>query len=121
MVGLARFAPTTIRLRLDLGYDGTDFSGWARQPGLRTVEGDVESALVTVLRLATPPSVIVAGRTDAGVHARGQVAHVDVPARWSDDVGRRLNGVLAPDVRVHRVTVAARPFRRLWDSVRAVR
>jgi len=67
-----------VRLRLDLGYDGTEFSGWARQPGLRTVQGELESALATVLRLEQPPSLTVAGRTDAGVHARGQVAHLDV-------------------------------------------
>ncbi|MEV0350254.1 tRNA pseudouridine synthase A [Nonomuraea sp. NPDC050680] len=68
-----------IRLRLDLGYDGTDFSGWARQPGLRTVQGEIEQALGRILRLAEPPALTVAGRTDAGVHARGQVAHVDLP------------------------------------------
>ncbi|MCA2224494.1 tRNA pseudouridine synthase A [Nonomuraea aurantiaca] len=68
-----------IRLRLDLGYDGTDFSGWARQPGLRTVQGEIERALGRILRLAEPPALTVAGRTDAGVHARGQVAHVDLP------------------------------------------
>ncbi|WP_433501484.1 tRNA pseudouridine(38-40) synthase TruA [Sphaerimonospora sp. CA-214678] len=68
-----------VRLRLDLGYDGTEFSGWARQPGLRTVQGELEGALGRILRLANPPALTVAGRTDAGVHARGQVAHVDVP------------------------------------------
>jgi tRNA pseudouridine38-40 synthase len=69
-----------VRLRLDLGYDGTDFSGWARQPGLRTVQGEIEQALGRILRLTEPPALTVAGRTDAGVHARGQVAHVDLPA-----------------------------------------
>ncbi len=68
-----------VRLRLDLGYDGTDFSGWARQPGLRTVQGEIEQALGRILRLTEPPALTVAGRTDAGVHARGQVAHVDLP------------------------------------------
>ncbi|MEV6151373.1 tRNA pseudouridine(38-40) synthase TruA [Nonomuraea sp. NPDC052129] len=68
-----------VRLRLDLGYDGTDFSGWARQPGLRTVQGEIEQALGRILRLAEPPALTVAGRTDAGVHARGQAAHVDLP------------------------------------------
>ncbi|MBG0827757.1 tRNA pseudouridine(38-40) synthase TruA [Planomonospora sp. ID67723] len=67
-----------VRLRLDLAYDGTDFSGWARQPGRRTVQGEIEEGLGKVLRLPEPPSLTVAGRTDAGVHARGQVAHVDV-------------------------------------------
>jgi tRNA pseudouridine38-40 synthase len=67
-----------VRLRLDLAYDGTEFSGWARQPGRRTVQGEIEAALARVLRLGEPPALTVAGRTDAGVHARGQVAHLDV-------------------------------------------
>jgi len=92
-----------VRLRVDLGYDGTAFAGWAVQPGQRTVQAEVEAALATVLRL---PAVRVtcAGRTDAGVHARGQVVHVDVPAAaydaQGDDhaFGRRLAGVLPHDV-----------------------
>ncbi|WP_449060662.1 tRNA pseudouridine(38-40) synthase TruA [Planomonospora algeriensis] len=67
-----------VRLRLDLAYDGTEFSGWARQPGRRTVQGEIEEALARVLRLGEPPALTVAGRTDAGVHARGQVAHLDL-------------------------------------------
>ncbi|MDP9863027.1 MULTISPECIES: tRNA pseudouridine synthase A [Streptosporangium] len=69
-----------VRLRLDLAYDGTDFSGWAKQPGRRTVQGEIEGALGKILRLPEPPALTVAGRTDAGVHARGQVAHVDLEA-----------------------------------------
>ncbi len=64
------------RLRLDLSYDGTDFSGWAVQPGRRTVAGDLLRALTVLFR--EPPPLVVAGRTDAGVHANGQVAHIDV-------------------------------------------
>ena len=79
-----------VRLRLDIGYDGTDFAGWARQPGQRTVQGVIEEALARVLRLDPPPALTVAGRTDAGVHARGQVAHVVVPvAAYS-----QINGTL---------------------------
>ncbi|MDQ2797157.1 MAG: tRNA pseudouridine(38-40) synthase TruA, partial [Actinomycetota bacterium] len=68
----------TIRVRLDLAYDGTGFSGWAAQPGLRTVEDTLSAALTTMLRAPAPVRLTVAGRTDAGVHARGQVAHADV-------------------------------------------
>lgn len=98
-----------VRLRVDLGYDGTDFSGWAKQPGRRTVQALVESGLAQVLRLSEEPRTTVAGRTDAGVHARHQVCHVDVPeaaVASESDVRRRLNGVLPRDVRVHRVTRA---------------
>ena len=110
-----------MRIRIDLAYDGTDFRGWARQPSLRTVQGDLEDALATVLRV---PEVAVtcAGRTDTGVHARGQVAHLDledgvleaVAGRSPDDpptaLLRRLNGVLSADVRVRRVAVAPPGF-----------
>ena len=80
------------RLRLDLAYDGTNFSGWARQPGLRTVQGVVEEALARALRLPDAPQVTCAGRTDAGVHARGQVAHVDI--EWRVVFGDPLPDVL---------------------------
>jgi tRNA pseudouridine38-40 synthase len=101
-----------VRLRIDLAYDGTDFHGWAAQPGLRTVQGELSAALATILRV---PEVAVtcAGRTDAGVHARGQVVHTDVTALAADELERlprRLNGVLPPDARVRRVAVAADGF-----------
>ncbi len=108
-----------LRLRLDLAYDGSAFHGWAAQPALRTVQGELEAALRTVLRLPPeqPVSTVCAGRTDTGVHARGQVAHVDVPpgvveeaaGRFDsayDALVRRLNGVLDTDVRVRRVVAA---------------
>ena len=102
----------SVRLRIDLAYDGAGFHGWARQPGLRTVQGDLEAALATIWRL---PSVDVtcAGRTDTGVHARGQVVHVDVAEASVEDperLVRRFNGVLDPDVRVRAARVAAEGF-----------
>ncbi|MEW9546756.1 tRNA pseudouridine(38-40) synthase TruA [Nonomuraea sp. NPDC050783] len=116
-----------VRLRLDLAYDGAGFSGWARQPGRRTVQGELETALGRILRLGEPAMLTVAGRTDAGVHARGQVAHVDVPDESLAELDgnrpqpqsvderlaalvRRLGGVLPPDVRVHGVCVAPAGF-----------
>jgi len=102
-----------VRLRLDLGYDGTGFSGWAVQPGLRTVQGVLEDALSTLFRAPRVP-VVVAGRTDAGVHANGQVCHCDVDrASWDgqrDRMIRRLAGLLPPDVRVHAVAEAPAHF-----------
>lgn len=100
-----RFNGVMPRIRLDLAYDGTFFSGWAAQPGLRTVEGVLTSALVTVLR--EPVRLTVAGRTDAGVHAAAQVVHFDASTEaWAALPGRsdrlpeaalltRLAGVLA--------------------------
>jgi len=67
-----------VRLRLDIAYDGTEFAGWAAQTGQRTVAGMLDDALSTVFR--TPVRLRAAGRTDTGVHATGQVAHIDVPA-----------------------------------------
>lgn len=72
-----RIGNDLVRLRLDIAYDGTDFHGWARQSDVRSVQGDIEQAFQTVVR--QPVQLVVAGRTDAGVHASGQVAHVDVP------------------------------------------
>ena len=104
-----------VRLRLDLSYDGTGFSGWASQPGRRTVQGVLTEALRTVLRVPDL-RLVVAGRTDAGVHASGQVAHCDVPAQaWLAQDGRllrRLAGVLPPDVRVTEV----RPVSPAFDA-----
>jgi tRNA pseudouridine38-40 synthase len=110
-----------VRLRIDLAYDGGDFHGWATQPGLRTVQGEVEAALARVLRLESA-EVTCAGRTDTGVHARGQVLHLDVaPEALTAAAGRydgepvgalqrRLNGVLPADIRVRRVVTVAEGF-----------
>jgi tRNA pseudouridine38-40 synthase len=117
-----------VRLRLDLAYDGTDFHGWAGQPGLRTVQGTLEAALTQVLRVEAAP-VTCAGRTDTGVHARGQVAHLDVDEEVlalsagrstrppAEALLRRLNGVLPADVRLHRVSVAPEGFDARFSAV----
>jgi tRNA pseudouridine38-40 synthase len=105
--------PRPVRLRIDLAYDGSGFSGWAAQPGRRTVEDVLAAALGRVLRLPGPPGLTVAGRTDAGVHARGQVAHADVPPDSWTAVRRpldRLAAVLPADVRVHAVGPAPDGF-----------
>jgi tRNA pseudouridine38-40 synthase len=105
--GLVR--PAAQRLRLDIAYDGTAFSGWARQTGKRTVEQTIADALATVLRLGAAPRLVVAGRTDAGVHAAGQVAHVDIDGAVDHSrLCRGLAGVLPADVVVRSVTPA--PF-----------
>lgn len=109
-----------MRVRLGLSYDGTDFSGWARQPGRRTVQGVVEDALATVLRLPDA-RLTVAGRTDAGVHATGQVAHLDVPATvWATAhtvLVRRLAGVLPADVRVFAADQVPHDFDARFSAV----
>jgi len=110
----------TTRLRLDISYDGTDFSGWARQPGRRTVCGEIEEKLSAIVR--TPVLLTVAGRTDAGVHASGQVAHVDVPtAALPDDPSRwvrRLARFLPRDVRVTGISVAPEHFDARFSAIR---
>jgi len=85
-------------VRLDIEYDGSGFKGWAAQPGLRTVQGELEAALATVLR--EPVQLTVAGRTDTGVHALGQVASFASDAGPAEDLARRLNGVGPDDVTV---------------------
>ena len=117
-----------MRLRLDLAYDGGDFHGWASQPGLRTVQGLVEAAMAQVLRVERV-ALTCAGRTDTGVHARGQVVHVDLdPETWEAVRGRahgpldqvllrRLNGVLPDDVRVRSAAPAPDGFDARFSAV----
>ncbi|MFG2522666.1 tRNA pseudouridine(38-40) synthase TruA [Streptomyces sp. NPDC048527] len=114
--------PGFVRVRLDLSYDGKDFSGWAKQAsGRRTVQGEIEVALKTVTRSAQTYELTVAGRTDAGVHARGQVAHVDLPedvwAEHQDKLLRRLAGRLPHDVRVWKVAEAPSGFNARFAAV----
>lgn len=106
--------PAVVRVRIDLSYDGAEFSGWAAQPQRRTVEGVLSQTLGHVLRLPEPARLTVAGRTDAGVHARGQVAHADLPTEaWDtheDAVLRRLSRALPPDLRVRSIGPAPAGF-----------
>lgn len=121
-----------MRIRLDIAYDGTHFRGWARQPTLRTVQGTLEAALARIV--GSDVQFVVAGRTDAGVHASGQVAHVDLNdeqwARIAERHGRstqdpagsiagRMRGVLGayPDVTVTRSSVAADGFDARFSAV----
>ncbi|MGW8667093.1 tRNA pseudouridine(38-40) synthase TruA [Streptomyces niveus] len=114
-------APGFVRVRLDLSYDGKDFSGWARQATRRTVQGDIEDALRIVTRSDRTYDLTVAGRTDAGVHARGQVAHVDLPVElWAEHrerLLRRLAGRLAHDVRVWRAEEAPAGFNARFSAI----
>lgn len=119
-------AGSATRLRIDLSYDGTDFHGWARQPEARTVQGELENALALMFRReGAPASLVVAGRTDAGVHARGQVVHLDLEPphltrleRLSHGgaplpaLVRKLNGIAgrAGDIRIHRAVMAPEGF-----------
>jgi len=127
-----------VRLRLGISYDGTDFSGWASQPDRRTVAGCLSEALTILFRQAIP--LVVAGRTDAGVHAVGQVAHIDVPrgplkllaprvkptdppltdplAGGRNGLLRRLAGLLPTDIRVRSVSVAPDGFDARFSALR---
>lgn len=110
-----------VRLRLDFAYDGTAYAGWAAQPDQRTVEDELTQGLCRILRV-DGLRITTAGRTDAGVHARGAVAHVDVPrSAFLELPGRsdrepqlaavsRLKGVLPADIVVRRVSVAPPGF-----------
>ncbi len=109
-----------MRLRLDLGYDGSGFHGWAAQTGLRTVQGELELWIQRVLRLDERPELVVAGRTDAGVHARGQVAHVDLDGPDEAVAAlllRRLRRALPQDVQVFGVRVAEPGFDARFSAI----
>ncbi len=124
-------SPRLVRLRLKIAYDGTEFAGWASQPGQRTVAGVIDDALSTVFEVAV--RVRAAGRTDSGVHAAGQVAHLDVPfdalphayprtrrqgEGEFDPLVRRLAKLLTEDVRVLEVTRAAAGFDARFSALR---
>lgn len=116
-----------LRLRLDLAYDGTNFFGWGKQPDRRTVQAELERTLQKLTRV--PVDTIVAGRTDAGVHATGQVVHVDIPEleigpyskkdHWNiDELPYRLNRILDEDVRVMSASIAPLGFHARFSALR---
>lgn len=101
-------------VRLDIEYDGAGFRGWAKQPGLRTVQGELEAALATILR--EPVELTVAGRTDTGVHARGQVASFTTTAELPRDLARGVNALAPDDVAVRASTTVADDFNARYDA-----
>ena len=113
--------PGPVRWRLDVRYDGADFSGWAIQRERRTVQSELELWLARVLMLPEPPRLVCAGRTDAGVHARGQVCHLDIPGHGQGDgcetLKRRLRRVLPPDIAVRSVATAAPSFDARFSAI----
>jgi tRNA pseudouridine38-40 synthase len=105
------------RLRIDLSYDGTNFSGWAIQPDRRTVQQSIEEAISTVAQ--SKAETIVAGRTDAGVHATGQVIHVDLPESLElSDLAYKLNRILDEDVRINQIQIAPPAFHARFSALR---
>ena len=101
-------------IRLTIAYDGAPFAGWAAQPGLRTVQGELEAALETILQRQVP--LTVAGRTDVGVHAWGQVASFELPVDAPDGLARRLNSMLPPQIAVLRADPAPDGFDARRDA-----
>jgi tRNA pseudouridine38-40 synthase len=109
-----------VRWRLDISYDGSEFSGWAAQPGRRTVQGELENWLPRILRLDRPVALTCAGRTDSGVHARGQVAHLDLADELAvdgDRLVRRLARVLPDDLVVRRMAIAPAGFDARFSAI----
>jgi tRNA pseudouridine38-40 synthase len=101
-------------MRLDIAYHGAGFAGWAKQPGARTVQGELEEALERVLGAGAP--LTVAGRTDAGVHAWAQVASFELDGDPPDELGRALNSLTGPDLAVLRLERAADGFDARRDA-----
>ena len=105
------------RLRIDLSYDGTNFFGWAIQPDRRTVQQSIEEAISTVAQ--SKADTIVAGRTDAGVHATGHVIHVDVPESLElENLLYKLNRILDEDGRINQIQIAPRAFHARFSALR---
>ena len=106
-----------LRLRIDLAYDGTNYAGWAKQPDQRTIQEEIETALAKITQ--RPIETFVAGRTDAGVHASGQVIHFDVPEAYEfGDVAFKLNCMLDEDIRIKKVTPMVHAFHARFSATR---
>jgi tRNA pseudouridine38-40 synthase len=106
-----------LRLKIKLAYDGTNFSGWAKQPDRRTVQEEFEKAFATIVRHQCES--IVAGRTDAGVHATAQIIHIDVPESTDlSDLAYRLNRLLDIDLRVLEIEAAPEGFHARFSALR---
>jgi len=108
---------TTTRIKLILAYDGTDFAGWQRQGGVRTVQAEVEAAIAKIV--GEHVHAQGAGRTDSGVHALGQCVHADIPEPLASRVpwGVALNCVLPRDVRVVEASIAPPGFHAQFGAV----
>jgi len=107
----------TRRVRLDIEYDGTGFAGWQIQPGQRTVQGELGRALTILAK--TDVRVVGSGRTDAGVHAREQVAHADVPVGILDDaerLRRSVQGIVGPEIAIRRLTCVPADFHARFSA-----
>ena len=105
-----------LRLRIDLAYDGTNYSGWAKQPDRRTIQAEIENALSKITQ--SPIETIVAGRTDAGVHASGQVIHVDVPEGIDlTELPFKLNRMLDEDIRILKITAMTTAFHARFSAI----
>jgi tRNA pseudouridine38-40 synthase len=106
-----------LRLRLDIAYDGTNFSGWAKQPDRRTCQELLESTISKIARFKV--ETVVAGRTDAGVHATGQVVHVDVPENLDlEDLTYRINRIMDEDLRITKISIAPPAFHARFSALR---
>ncbi len=105
------------RLRIDLAYDGSNYFGWAKQSDQRSVQKGIESALSKISRVNI--ETVVAGRTDAGVHATGQVIHVDVPESLEiEDLVYKLNRILDEDIRIMKIEKAPEAFHARFSALR---
>ncbi len=106
-----------LRLRLDIAYDGTNFSGWAKQPDRRTCQEVIETTISKIARVQV--ETVVAGRTDAGVHATGQVIHVDVPENLDlEDLTYRINRIMDEDLRITKISIAPPAFHARFSALR---